>query len=253
MIRTISSLAMAAVLFIHPVASFAEFSVVTSADVAYKTGKFALPGKDDSKPLKPIFKTLNVTLAAAYGNAYLAAAYESPFSDHQELVFDSGFVFDDRFTRSDANLTVGYRVWPWMNVFGGYLHGKSELQRVQYLPSLVLDEFFIFRYNETGPFAGLSLSHSFSRHGTLSFSVAYAKLDGKITYIRNGFGLNFPTADTSGFSYSLLWIGQLDSTLSYRVGVKATRYELDFSKFSATFASVKESYSSIFLGITKAF
>jgi len=252
-IRTVSSLAMAAMLFIHPIASFAEFSVVTSADVAYKTGKFALPTLgDDVEPLKPVFKTLNVSLAAAYGNAYLAAAYESPFSDHQDLSFESRFQYDDRFTRSDANLTVGYRVWPWLNVFGGYLHGKSELQRVQY-QSLVLDELFIFRYNETGPFAGVSLSHSFSKHGTLSFSVAYAKLDGKVTFIRNGYEFKFPTADTSGFSYSLLWIGSLDSTLSYRVGIKATRYEIDFSNFSTTIAPVKESYSSIFLGITKAF
>ena len=100
-----------ATLLAYPSAQAEDIGIVTTVDLAHKSGSIDLP-QTDRGAIKPVFNTLNLTLVAASGNVYLSGSYETPISNYQELNFQAGRVFDDRFTRTDANLTLGYRPLP---------------------------------------------------------------------------------------------------------------------------------------------
>ncbi len=103
--------------------------------------------------------------------------------------------------RQDISLTIGYNLWDRLNVFIGYLSGKTKLTPHPFCSNptedctrlnrayqqFTVDDFFPDagvpdyeqNYSESGVFLGSSYSWAMGEYGAISVSGAYAIMDGE--------------------------------------------------------------------------
>lgn len=234
-------------LFFGSVTNAAKFDLTPSMDIGVKTGRFDVPGS--SRPdVTATITTLNLSLAASSDKYFIVGRYEAPVSTSRDFNYGGGRVFDDSVTRTDANISFGYLLNRNLSMFAGYLIGESSLSRVDYMPNLALDEFFEYRYKESGPYIGASTSIAVGESSNLSASIAYGQLGASMELLRNGLEGSVSGLSANGYSFSVEWSSPLEGSLVYKIGYKINRYNITASVLPDT---LTESFNSFTVGIAK--
>jgi hypothetical protein len=223
-------------------------TVAPSLDFAFKQSNFSLNGATTDLFVKPTYTSFVPSLAVSVGPMYAVVSYDTPMAVWQDtsLEVNSDLYKHTTFSRTETVFTLGYRL-PWsVNVFAGYLHGRSrqtELWNLTYDadpgPGVNWQHGTwptTYNFDERGYFVGASYVQVFGNRGTLSISGAYGKMDGNFD-VRDYDGTADPAlwvsthsqylSSSPGYSLSLGWTGPLSGSLVYRAGLKYTRYVFD--------------------------
>jgi len=263
---------LATVLFaVNGAATADDVLVVGSLDFSYKELTLT-PGS--GTPFTTTLSNINPAATIAYKGFYASLGYDRSLGSQTTTeIRDNGLANSIDMSRSDIVFTLGYRVFDFLNVFAGWLHGDTAAH-TQGLrnenfggPDVLVYSIQDISYIEQGPFAGVSLSHTFGNKGSLSFSVAYAALNGELTtsnsyvevLLAPGAGSHFDyfvaQADVQGLSYSLVWTGTLTGSMNYRVGAKYTSYRGDSiaNESGRIDEGIKEKYTTFFVGLSNYF
>ncbi|MCG8612841.1 MAG: hypothetical protein MI864_20195 [Pseudomonadales bacterium] len=205
--------------------------------------------------------TLSASLTGYYSGLFVTLKYDGNVT---ETTTDSTVGFTNGPTdvdRTDISLTVGYNVVDSLNIFGGYMRGKTELTpepgyvddldnpNFNYLPcvtavdacfpavlsNLAKDhqilglEPYKQEYEENGWFLGASYGVPMGS-GNLSFSVAYALMQGEYVdnYLRGiADGASVFKGDSKGLSLGVTWREQLTETTGYFIDLRRQEYDMD--------------------------
>lgn len=205
--------------------------------------------------------TINLALTALYQKAYVSLKYDTSFSDNYTEA-DNGFTkANSEVERNDFSITFGYNVWKGLSAFAGYMMGKTTVTpdaryidnpgaqqnnslcvtTVPCFPTVVSNlakdhellnlADYEQEYEEKGFFLGASYGLPVQQIGTLSFSLAYALMDGKYTdnYLEgtaNPQAFNYE-GDSKGYSLGLTWSAPLTDNSGYFVDIRRQRYDMD--------------------------
>ena len=233
-----------------------DIQVIGSVDVNFKNLTFNPGGTKTTTPLT----TINPNLIIAYKRWYGSISYDGALADGTISMMDNNYAQTLSISRSDAILTGGYRLGSNFSVFGGYIGGS--IKALQTGPrdngGNVYWTVSDISYNETGPFLGGAYTIPVGKRSSLNFSVAYANMQGSLSMnttstIMSGSGspVYSPSSETfgvSGLSYGITLTGEMNQTMSYRAGIKATRY-----KGRSSSSDIVEEYTSFFFGVTNYF
>lgn len=238
-------------------AADSEVTVVGALDFAFKDLTLESAGGGGPK-FNTTLTTINPGVAIAYRRFYTNINFDKSIDSAATTQVENGLPSMLTMSRSDTVLTLGYRVLDSVSLYAGWLSGDIGAylngERDVGTPTFYTQE---ISYTEKGPFAGIAVSHNFGDKGSVSFSVAYAKLDGEMSQTRYTGGATPGTTydngnvDVKGLSYSLIWTGPMNGSMNYRLGVKSTRYEGDAAGGGAT--NLDEYYTSLFFGLTNSF
>jgi hypothetical protein len=249
----ISAALMLVISFLAPGAAADQnkIQVVGSIDFAFKNLSFNPAGNLQSTPLT----TINPSIVFARNRWYSSFSYDGPTGSGTVVTIENNRPSVLQMSRSDFLFTVGYRLADPLSVFGGWLSGN-----INAVQSGVRDDggggdaFYAqtIKYLEQGPFLGLAYSMPFGKRSNISFSAAYANMQGSLDESRSvaGSATSF-TSDSfgvSGLSYAIIMTGDLTGSLTYRTGLKFTNYE-----GKATNGTINEQYSSVFFGLANYF
>ncbi len=198
--------------------------------------------------------------------------------------------------REDTSITFGYSVAEGINVFAGLLFGKTELTPdpfcADYFYQVPLtnddinngsvsvscsrlnraaQQFFLAdqefyssvprykqTYEESGPFIGASYSMPIQDLGSLSFSFAYASMDG--SYEDNAFdpdnlwagnlqSFNYE-GDSTGTSMAITWTSGLGDSSAYFIDIRRQAYSMTGDDVTGRLDGVKLKTDEEMLGIT---
>lgn len=263
-----------------------QLTVAPSVDLAFKKSDFSFDfGGSGADLVNPTYTTLTPSAAVSVGPIYGVLSYEvtvNPWNSETLSMYDPGTgpiwtITQDSYERSEAALTIGYRVYSGgnnigpVNVFVGYLNGNSAWRSTDFtydtsvVPSTY--QFSVYRYifSENGGYIGANYSQPFGEKGTLSLSAAYALLDGNLG-ILSSWGDNFDyISDATGYSLGITWTGPITGNLNYRVGMKHVKYDFNVTKFRDNISgtvtvlpswfdfSIHEEMNSFFFGVSAYF
>lgn len=223
-----------------------ELTVVGGVDFGFK--RLHLDLDRTRTTFSPSFVTINPNVVLGYGSFYGSVSYDKSVSADPGIgaQFSAGSptatMLD--YSRTDSTFTLGYRLLQSLSVFAGHTKGDNHFTETSFGNTLIVTD---ISYKEAGPFAGFAYNHAFG-NGTLGLSVGYAKLDGDLRIVSNpGGATTTVSGDTTGLSYGLTWSGPLTGSLGYRVGLKATEYNMKEK------GEINERYKSIFIGISNYF
>ncbi len=191
--------------------------------------------------------------------------------------------------REDITLTVGYNIWKKLNIFVGYLDGKTELnpqpfcvdagfpdnettpvynptctqtnrsfqQHYLDLINITSGTDYIQTYTESGFYFGASHSYQIQEYGTLSFSLAYATMDGEykdnVENPNNIFPGFLPfnyKGDTTGTSLGVTWTASLGDTSAYFIDLRRQDYSMDGKDTTGNFTTVELETDESMTGLT---
>ncbi len=217
-----------------------QLSFSTAVSLNNKSLKFEV---GDNLPVNPVFNTLDIALNSAMDKLYLSLSYGTSIDNAS---ISSGQA-DLEFSRTDLNITAGYRLNESLSVFGGFLSGETQVEfiNVVVIPAVVfLDE----ELTESGPFIGINYDYPM-RTGNISGSIAFARLDGK-DKLTDSLGSNSDFGSTSGFSFGAKWSADFQKTMSYFVSVKRNQFTF---KSDATNFKSDENFTIFSIGVTKYF
>lgn len=222
-----------------------EITVVGGVTYSVKKEDFTVGGR----PFSPEFRTLEWSVITAYQSSYLKFNIDQSIKDHFQITSSAsgdGSIETSlmMLRREDIGLTYGYSVLDNVSLFVGYTSGETSgtitgsyrADTNNPFPgnSKIADTEFSFK--ETGPFVGASYSYYFHNSGSLSFSLAYAQLDGEVvirnieTLIDTGATTSNSSTiegDANGLSYSLTWMDRFSEDMRYSIMFKKTSYEFD--------------------------
>lgn len=223
-----------------------EVMIVGGIDFGFKT--LDLDTGEGGDVFSPSFTTINPHVALGYRSFYAALSYDRSIQAEQGTGESGGgnsaTTLD--YLRTDSTFTLGYRLNGSFNLFAGYTKAVNDFTETSgFLGGLVVTD---ISYTQTGPFTGVSYTKAFRNKGSLALSLGYAKLNGELEIIvRPGSFATVVEGDTTGLSYGLTWSGTVTGSLGYRVGAKATRYEMDEP------LQITERYTSFFVGLVNYF
>lgn len=184
-------------------------TVVPGVSYGYKNANYKITGVE----LSPQFIFLDTSLSIISGKFYVSANYDASIKDDMQITNETVISF----SREDYAVTAGYGVWKKVSLFAGYKSGKTEVVTIDDPGG---DPNTRIKFEEDGPFVGLTVSHNVSDTSSLGLSIAYASLDGS----------NFngeDKGDTTGLSVGLTLSGSLSENVDYQVGLKTIRYEFN--------------------------
>ncbi len=266
-----------------------ELSIVPS--IAYQNKslsfdqKYSFEGASlNDAEFSVVLPVLSGSLTVAYDRFFSSIKYEvtaSPTStttNETDRAIEDGIVSNLITTsgsrvdveREDFSFTVGIRTWKSLNLFAGYLSGKTSLTPDPFCAdptsqdgvsdcrsvNRAFQQYFAGRhgnydqsdykqdYIERGPFLGVSYGIAAGEAGTLSFSLAYAHMDGEYTdnaNDRDNLWANPPLdpnatstllkfnyeGTTEGLSVGATWTGSLGDYSSYFTDLRYQRYEME--------------------------
>jgi len=232
--------------------------VLASDDISF-TGGVAYNWKNEDfkiggKPFKPEFTTVDWSLISSYKSSFVKVNYDQSIKDSFQI--DNGIngggnasnqaIF---FGREDIGLTIGYNVLDSVAVFTGYTRGETKgvgTGEVFNEGSGPIYSTLSVSIIEKGPFLGASYSYYLQDSGSLSFIVAYARLDGKVSISRadklistqsTTFDNQTAKGDADGLSYAIIWTNQFSENSLYHISLKTTNY-----KFNAPEVVSQDSY-----------
>ncbi len=244
-----------------------EISIVGGVAYNWKNEDFKINGK----PFKPEFTTVDWSLIAAYRSFYVKVNFDQSIKDSFQIDNSaSGSGTPDNqailFSRDDIGLTFGYSVLDNVTVFAGFTRGETEGAGTGQIidegtgPAFSTVSISII---EQGPFVGASYSYYLHNSGSLSFSLAYAKLDGEVM-LRNAstliatrattFNSQVAKGDADGLSYSVTWTDLFAENILYNIGFKQTDYKFDAPEVVGQDSSdFDDTYLTFFIGLSKFF
>lgn len=264
-----------------PIHAFAEkeFSIVPSLAYQSKTLTFDQEYTYEGESLNTAefsaeLPVLSSSLTLAYDRFFASLKYEttaaatSTTTDETDRSIDNGIVANLITTsgssvdveRDDLSLTFGYRVWKSLNLFVGYLEGKTTLTPDAFCANptsqvgvpdcrsvnRAFQQYFAGRfggyqqeayrqdYTESGNFIGVSYGVPVGEVGTFSFSYARARMDGEYSdnaNDRDNLWAN-PPLDQDATS-TLLRFNYKGTTEGESLGVTWTGSLGDFSSYFA--------------------
>ena len=214
--------------------------------------------------LKTDIPTVNLSLTAAYEKFFATIKYETELAHAdgsskefypnpaKPLYYLNVPGENTDIEREDMSVTFGYNVWDKLNVFMGYMKGKTEFTpdpgcrfsspATSCLPlaagkaaNLAFDNEWSGKtnyyqsYEEDGPYVGISYSWQIADAGSLSFSAAYADMDGEYrdNYAGNPNESFKYTGDSTGTSYGLTWTAPLGESSNYFLDLRQQEYDMD--------------------------
>lgn len=171
-------------------------------------------------------------------------------------------------SREDTSITIGYNIAEGINIFTGLLYGKTELTPDPFCADFfypldnndiaagavfcerlnrAAQQFYLAdqnfydsvprytqTYEESGPFIGASYTTPVAELGSLSFSFAYASMDG--SYEDNAFDPDNAWSgnlqafgyegDSTGTSIAMTWTSALGESSAYFVDVRRQAYSM---------------------------
>lgn len=194
-------------------------------DPANLTGLGAGTSSGDFEVDMPV---LSLGLTAVYDRYYVALKRDDSFDDaltNTSVPFTGG---KSSVQREDMSITFGMNVIPNVNVFIGYMDGETTLKNITgFVPPQ--SSRYTQEYKEDGLFIGTSYALPVQDVGTLSFSFAYAFMDG--TYEDNFAA--FPNldfeyeGDSEGLSLGVTWSAPLTETVGYYVDLRFQQYDFE--------------------------
>jgi hypothetical protein len=218
-------------------AAESNVTVVGGLDLGFK--KLRLDTGSGAGVFNPSFVTVNPNIVLGYSSFYASLSYDKSVSAEPEIA--PAAVTD--YSRTDSTFTLGYRLNQSLSLFAGYAEGAN-----QFIITTSGGGLIVIDYKEKGPFAGVAYTKTFGDKGSLGMSIGYAKLDGDLKFdVPPGVEVFRAKGDTTGLSYGLTWSGPLTGSLSYRVGLKAIRYEMKDP------VELTERYTNFFIGIMNYF
>jgi len=181
----------------------------------------------------PSYTSFVPSLAASYGPIYASISYDNPLAAWHSTSFDfvANTAVDNIYSRKEAAMTIGYRL-PWsVNVFLGYVHGRSDQTSMIYNGIAGTVDASNFTFDERGFYVGASYSRQFGDKGTLSASLAAGNMDGEMVLQTTNFGgeRDVLQSKSPGYSLGVNWTGPITGNMVYRTGLKMTRYNFDFN------------------------
>ncbi len=222
-----------------------NLTIVGGIDFGFKKLRLDIEGRNSG--FEPSYITINPTLGLSYDAFYATASYDTAITTSSAYDDAGGGATATTldFSRTDTMFTFGYRLSPSFSLFAGHTRGVNKFTETAAVGTLFVTH---TEFSEVGPFAGFAYNMPVGRRNNLSFSVGYAKLDAELNSVSRPTGGTFRAeGDNTGLSYTLTLSGPLVGSLSYRAGVKLTRYETEEPM------NVTERYTSIFLGIVNYF
>lgn len=204
-----------------------SFTIVPAIDLAFKNNRYSFPSNGPDFVLKSAFTTLVPSVTFAYGSFYTSVNYDFTIADTEK--YFSGTNVDPEFTiirygRKDSSITLGYRLFPAVNIFTGYTQGKGTMLISS--SDSISPSYATRIYNENGFYVGVSYNHAFTDRGSLNLSAAYGSLDGQLTGA-NESNVEDIVSKAPGYSINLAWNQAVSKTLSYRIGIKYTSYTFE--------------------------
>lgn len=261
-------------------AGAAELGLVGAAGLQFKqlnmeqtfSGVSSLSGGGGSGELTAMLPALTLQGIVFYDALYAAVKVETGLTTEG---VDSDIPFTTENTdlstdvsRDDFSISVGYKVWQDLSLFGGYMYGKTELTP----ESAACDSVSILcvntasfmnragggeyrqEYEESGFFVGTSYGWDIGP-GRLSASLAYAMMDGKYSdnYRDEDGPLKFDfEGDSNGLSVATTWSAPINDRFAYFVDGRLQHYSMDASDQTgnAAFSTAQVETDEQLMGIT---
>jgi len=256
-------------------------------DQLYTDSSTSVPNENGRKSHFSVnLPTANLSLTASRSKFYITLKYEQSLADGSVDVDETrpptkptgpyylnvpGHETDVR--RSDQSITFGFNAWGGLNLFVGYMAGKTTLTPsatcfTYPTPSpchgqnLALDleeenrPKYFQRYTEEGPYLGVSYGWQINDAGTLSVSFADARMNGqfKDNYITTKYGdehFDF-TGDSVGTSIGMTWSAPLDESSAYFLDIRRQKYSMSGRDTDPTsiFSTIHVATDETMLGFT---
>lgn len=233
-------------------------TVVPALDFGFKNSSLEISanGGPYTSVYKPNYITLIPSLSMAYGRFYGALSYDTPLTEYHTSSGGNQAApsySDNTYSREETTLTLGYRLLPALNVFGGYISGETKMRSIdyQYVGTVWQPSPGDNSFDTKGYFAGVSTSHSFGDKGTLSLSAAYAIMDGTLVGNYGNVSGTIKSDDASGYSTGLSWTGPMGESVFYRVGFRYARYSYKFQ--TQVSLKIQEPVQGLTFGVSKYF
>ena len=176
--------------------------------------------------------------------AYLAIKTEQTLgnpSEKSDVPFTNPLIgpiykVNSAITREDSSILIGYRVDKRINLFAGYMQGQTVINPSPFTSpesqiNLTQDQLnngqpeYQQDYDEDGLFAGILYLLPVQQYGSISFSLAYAQMDGQ--YKDNHFETPFNfQGDSTGISYGMTWASGLTDQITYFIDFRFQAYEM---------------------------
>ncbi|MGB5396005.1 MAG: hypothetical protein WBN96_02565 [Gammaproteobacteria bacterium] len=247
-------------------ASDDKISIVGGVAYNWKNEDFKISGK----PFKPEFTTIDWSLIAAYQSFYVKVNFDQSIKDSYQIDnSSSGSGGPDNqailFSRDDIGLTFGYSVLDNITLFAGFTRGETEGAGTGQIDVGTVPSFSttVISIIEQGPFVGAIYSYHFKKSGSLSLSLAYAKLDGEVILrsASTAIATGVTTIDTQsaignadGLSYSIGWTDQFAENILYNISFKQTDYKFDAPEVAGQDSSdFDDTYLAFLIGLSKFF
>jgi len=204
-----------------------SLTVAPSVDIAFKRSSYKFSGAAAGAiSTDPSYTSLAPSIAIGYGPIYWVMSYDTQTGLYQTSDGGSGGFQTNTYDRSEASMTVGYRVLRNLNVFLGYVSGNSTQTEVMYTGVLLTPDPTTYKFHEQGAYLGGSYSMQFGDRGALLVSAAYGKMNGRLDLFSTGLPALFDSS-APGYSVGLSWSGPLTGSMVYRAGFKYTQYNFN--------------------------
>jgi len=247
----------------HSFAEAWEFS--GGVGVKYQTLDFEVAGS----AFKPLFVSNTISFTGVKDNIYLSLEYDISTKDHQELFTNADEVQFVDMSRSDTNFTFGYLLGNSVSFFVGYKQANLDIK----VDTVILPNGGAggdnspraqdVEFRDSGFYVGTNYVQNFTGTGTLSYSAAYAQLDGEVLsrfaaydFVSNSLVVvNSKTEGaTSGVSLGVSWNDSFSETSTYYMALKANLYEFEDEAKSVGFdLSTDETFTILSIGLRKYF
>jgi len=190
------------------------------------------------------YSTLNLALTGVQDKFFFSVNTDIPFSDSSYVFSEQGSDTVRTVERKNLALTLGYRIYKGLNLYGGLSYDASHFFNDSISnPGGVTD----VKEKDSGPFFGVIYGHNFSHYGSVSVTIAYALLDGEISSNEAANSFTNNSGDTTGFSFALIYSNKYNVDLNYFISAKIKNYEYDnVSRAGVDVDMVKEKYYFLF-------
>lgn len=222
---------------------------IAEVSTSNKSINFSTVDGDTGNPVSfaPKILTLDYTGTVSYEKYYVRLKLSQAIQD--DVVYDGDVIL---MTRSDYDLTLGFYVGSGVSVYLGNKRGKFEL-------NVIGEEAVAFpvvnrnvKFIDEGGFLGLSYVKQLDR-SSLSFSLAYASMDGEIK-INEGAASFITTGDTTGYSLSAAWSLPISESTNLSVVLNTIRYDFDDKDLGlALDFSTEQSFDNVSVGLVHYF
>lgn len=242
-------------------------SIVGGAAFSFKNEEFEL----GSRPFQTEFATVELSVIAAFRSTYIKLSYDRSINDDTSLDTSINYEGNQSIAsitmgREETSLTIGYNFTENLALLGGYTNGETSFYSANDHVMNVPGPGFLTStgvITEKGPFLGVSYSHYLKDQASLSFTVAYADLDGEVasTVITTALATGVRKinsvvvqGDATGFSYAATWTDSFSESSLLHITLKLTRYEFDAPpQATGPDFDFDDNYDTLSIGFTRFF